>query len=184
MRSLPILVVSVSIAGRASMACSSMGAALPSPAPSSSTSDPMAAENDRAPSHSPTDGGFASHEEAPSPVCVGAVPPVDPPRRALCCYPAKDLLVRPIRAAYPALLACYEARKRREAAGRVVFAFRIEQDGRILRVCATAASTMDDHDATLCMVEAVRKIRYPAISQEERDFCGLTSLNYPVTFEP
>ena len=51
------------------------------------------------------------------------------------CYPAKEMLMQPIRAIYPALRACYQARTKKDAEGRVVFHFRVEQDGTIQRVC-------------------------------------------------
>lgn len=92
--------------------------------------------------------------------------------------------MRPIRAAFPALRACYEARAKRDAEGRVVFSFRIEQDGSIQRVCTGEPTTMDDEGAVRCMVDELRKVRYPAMSNEERDLCGLSSLSYPVVFEP
>jgi hypothetical protein len=34
------------------------------------------------------------------------------------------------------------------------------------------------------MVEALRRVRYPAMSDAERDLCGLITLTYPVVFEP
>ncbi len=92
--------------------------------------------------------------------------------------------MRPIRAISPALRACYDARAKKSAEGRVVFAFRIEQDGTLRRVCAGEASTMDDEPAARCMVEEMKRLRFGAMSDEERDFCGLITLAYPVTFEP
>jgi hypothetical protein len=122
-------------------------------------------------------------------VCVGPALTKDPPHTASCCYPAMELIKRPIRGAFPALRACYEARQNRSAEGRVVFAFRIEQDGSVQRVCAGEASTMDDEPAVRCMVEVIRKIRWeamgtPKTTKENRDLCGLISLKYPVVFEP
>ena len=120
-------------------------------------------------------------------VCVGVAAralPKQRPRKASCCYPAKELIVRPIRATYPDLRACYQARKKTEAEGRVVFAFRVEQDGSIARVCTGEGSTMDDEDAARCMVEAMRRVRYPAQTDAEVDLCGLLAFQYPVTFEP
>jgi hypothetical protein len=107
-----------------------------------------------------------------------------PPHTAACCYPAKEMLVRPIRATYPALRACYEARTKRDAAGRVVFHFRIEQDGTIQRVCTVDATSVDDEDAVRCLVTEVCKARFPAMSDAERNLCGLITLDYPVDFEP
>ena len=119
------------------------------------------------------------------PVCIGPINlKKDRPRKASCCYPAKDLIVAPIRAAYPALRACFDNRKNKDAEGRVVFVFRVEQDGSIPRVCSGEPTTLDDADAVRCMVEEIRKVRYPAMSDFDRDFCGLFSFNYPVTFEP
>ena len=34
------------------------------------------------------------------------------------------------------------------------------------------------------MVGAVRKARFPAMSDAERNLCGLVTLDYPVVFEP
>lgn len=119
------------------------------------------------------------------PVCVGPVPLKKvPPRTASCCYPAREMLTRPIRAVYPALRACYEARTKKDAAGRVVFHFRVEQDGTIQRVCTGDATSVDDEDAVRCMVGEVRKARFPAMGDAERDLCGLVTLDYPVVFEP
>jgi hypothetical protein len=120
-------------------------------------------------------------------VCSGpsdAKKRVDRPRRAACCYPARDAILKPLRAVYPALRACYDARKKKDAEGRVVFDLRIEQDGTLPRVCASEASSFDDEDAVRCMVLVMRTVRYPAMSDEERDFCGLLRLSYPVVFEP
>ncbi|MBX3187511.1 MAG: AgmX/PglI C-terminal domain-containing protein [Labilithrix sp.] len=116
------------------------------------------------------------------PVCVGPVVPNDPPHRAACCYPSRELIVRPLRAAFPALRACYEARANLEAEGNVVFQFRIELDGSVTRVCASEASTMDDEASVRCMIAAIKDVRFPGMSREERDLCGLISLHYPVTF--
>lgn len=119
------------------------------------------------------------------PVCIGAVTSKkDPPRKASCCYPAMEALKRPIRAVFPALRACYEARKKREAEGRVVFTFRIEQDGSLQRVCSGDATSFDDEGAVRCMVTEFRKARFPAMSDEELDLCGLLKMSYPVVFEP
>jgi hypothetical protein len=119
------------------------------------------------------------------PVCLGPVQPPDPPHKAACCYPAMEALKRPMRGIYPALRACYEARQNKAAEGRVGFAFRIEQDGSVKRVCATEGSAMDDEPALTCMVAVVQKVRWEAIGKEGRDFCGLISfLDYPVIFEP
>ncbi|HSO32149.1 MAG TPA: hypothetical protein VLT33_06530 [Labilithrix sp.] len=119
------------------------------------------------------------------PVCVGPVRQAkERPHKAVCCYPAKELLVRPIRAAYPALRACYDARKKKDAEGRVVFQFRVEQDGSIPRVCSGDSTSMDDEDSVRCMVGVMQQVRFPAMSDAERDFCGLFSFNYPVIFEP
>ena len=134
-----------------------------------------------------------SHAPGPAPkveghlghrLCIGPIVVKDPPHKATCCYPAKELLIRPIRAAYPALRACYEARRNKAAEGRVIFSFRIELDGSVKRVCASEDSTMDDEPAIKCLIEAVREVRWPAMSTAERDLCGLFSLNYPVVFEP
>jgi hypothetical protein len=95
-----------------------------------------------------------------------------------------ELLKRPIRAAFPALRACYDARRKREAEGRVVFTFRIEQDGSIQRVCSSDATSVDDEDAVRCMVTELRKVHFPAMSDEEVDLCGLIKMSYPVVFEP
>lgn len=119
------------------------------------------------------------------PVCIGAVTSKeDRPRKASCCYPAMDALQRPIRAVFPALRACYEARNKREAEGRVVFTFRVEQDGSLERVCSGDATTFDDEAAVRCMVTELRKARFPAMSDEEVDLCGLVKLSYPVVFAP
>jgi hypothetical protein len=118
-------------------------------------------------------------------VCAGPINrEKERPRRAACCYPGQEAIRRPLRAAYADLRVCYEARKKRDAEGRVVFDFRIAQDGTIPRVCASEASNVDDEDAVRCMVEVLRKVRYPAMSNEERDLCGLIKLTYPVIFEP
>lgn len=92
--------------------------------------------------------------------------------------------MRPIRAVFPALRACYEARAKRDAEGRVVFHFRVEQDGTIQRVCTGDATSVDDEDAVRCMVAEVKKARFPAMSDAERDLCGLVTLDYPLVFEP
>ena len=119
-------------------------------------------------------------------VCAGSPLPKEKPRtpKATCCHPAKELLVRPIRAVYPAVRACYDARTRTSAEGRVLLSFRIEQDGSVKRVCAKDTSTMDDEPAARCMAEALRGIRYPAMSDDERDLCGLITITYPVVLEP
>lgn len=132
-----------------------------------------------APGNPPKAEGHLGHR-----VCIGPIVVKDPPHEAACCYPAKELLIRPIRAAYPALRACYEARRNKAAEGRVTFSFRIELDGSVRRVCATEDSTMDDEPAVQCLIERVREVRWPAMSTAERDLCGLVSLNYPVVFEP
>jgi len=119
------------------------------------------------------------------PVCIGAVSlKKEHPRKASCCYPAMEVLKRPIRAVFPALRACYDARKKRDAAGRVVFTFRIEQDGSIQRACSGDATSVEDEDAVRCMVTELRKVRFSAMSDEEVDLCGLVKLSYPVVFEP
>ena len=121
----------------------------------------------------------------PHPVCVGPINvKKDRPHTAACCYPAKEVLVKPIRAAFPALRACYDNRKNKVAEGRVVFVFRVEQDGSVPRVCSGDATAVEDEDAVRCMVEAMRKVRFPSMSDAERDLCGLFSFNYPVMFEP
>lgn len=66
-----------------------------------------------------------------------------------------------MRAAYPALRSCYEGRADAAAEGRVVFQYRIEQDGSLARVCAGEHSTMIDRGALRCMVEELRKVRFP-----------------------
>ncbi len=116
-------------------------------------------------------------------VCIGSVLARDPPHEAACCYPAMELIKRPIRAAFPRLRACYEARKNPDATGRVSFFFRIETDGSVARVCAEEASAMYDVPALECMVEAIREVRFPAGGQADRDMCGLISLHYPVVFK-
>lgn len=117
-------------------------------------------------------------------VCVGKPGPKERPHRAACCYPARELILRPLRAAFPALRACYDARTKRDAQGRVDFKFRIEKDGSIPHVCASEHSTMDDEGAVRCMLDAIHKVRYPAVTDADVDFCGLMTLSYPVTFEP
>lgn len=119
------------------------------------------------------------------PVCIGTVTSKkERPRKASCCYPAMEVLKTPIRAVFPALRACYEARAKRDAEGRVVFTFRIEQDGSLQRVCSGDATSFDDEDAVRCMVTELRKARFPAMSNEEVDLCGLIEMSYPVVFEP
>ena len=118
-------------------------------------------------------------------ICVG---PIDSkkerPRKASCCYPAREAISRPLRAAFPALRACYDARKNRGAEGRVVFVFRVEQDGSIPQACSGDSTSVEDADAVHCMIQVIRTVRYPATSDEERDFCGLLHFTYPVIFEP
>jgi hypothetical protein len=117
-------------------------------------------------------------------VCTGPADlPKEPSRTAACCYPAIHALVRPLRAAHAELRACYEARRaiRKDV---VAFQFRIEQDGTIARVCAEPSSTLDDEDAVRCMTEVIARVRYPAQSDAEVALCGLTSITYPVHFEP
>jgi hypothetical protein len=119
------------------------------------------------------------------PVCVGPVTlKKEHPRKASCCYPAMEALKRPIRAVFPALRACYEARRKKEAEGRVVFTFRVEQDGSIQRVCSGESTSVDDEDAVRCMVTELRKARFPAMSDGEVELCGLVKMSYPVVFEP
>lgn len=119
------------------------------------------------------------------PVCIGRVDlKKQKPHTMACCYPAKELIARPLRASFPALRTCYENRKNKAAEGRVVFVFRVEQDGSIQRVCSGDATSVEDEDAVRCMVEAMRKVTYPAMSNEEVTMCGLLSFNYPVMFEP
>jgi hypothetical protein len=96
--------------------------------------------------------------------------------------PSRELLRKPIETSYPALRACYDARINPQAKGRVVFNFRIEQDGNITQVCSGGGTDFDDPAALRCMLEVVRKVQYPSISNESRDFCGLISLNYPIVF--
>jgi hypothetical protein len=117
------------------------------------------------------------------PLCVGTPPPPVPNKRiSTCCMPPRELLRKPITDVYPALGACYEARANAQGKGRVVFNFRIEQDGNITQVCSGGGTDFDDPAALRCMLEVVRKVHYPSISDESRDFCGLISLNYPVIF--
>jgi hypothetical protein len=119
------------------------------------------------------------------PVCVGPVTlKKERPRKATCCYPAMEALKRPIRAIFPALRACYDARRKKDAAGRVVFTFRVEQDSSIQRVCSGESTSVDDEDAVRCMVTELRKARFPAMSDAEVDLCGLVKMSYPVVFEP
>ena len=61
---------------------------------------------------------------------------------------------------------------------------RVEQDGTIQRVCTGDATSVDDEDAVRCMVAEVKKARFPAMSDAERDLCGLVTLDYPLVFEP
>ena len=118
-------------------------------------------------------------------VCAGTLGVHAPPRprKMACCYPDKELIVRPIRSVFPALRACYDARKNADAEGRVVFDFRIEQSGLIERVCSGESTSVEDEEAVRCMMEVLRQVRYPAMSEEEVDMCGLLSFHYPVTFE-
>ncbi len=118
-------------------------------------------------------------------VCVGVTTlPKEPPHTAACCYPARELILRPLRAAFPALRACFDARADPDAGGRVLFRFRVEQDGSVKRVCAAAeVTTMDDEPALRCMVDALSKAQWPGMSNEEAKLCGLLTLNYPVVFE-
>jgi hypothetical protein len=117
-------------------------------------------------------------------ICVGRPGPRERPHRAACCYPARDYLTRPLKAAFPAMRACYDARTVREARGRVSLSFRIEQDGSIAHVCANEATTMLDEHALRCILGEVRRVRYPATSDEDVELCGLVTLSYPFVFEP
>jgi hypothetical protein len=117
-------------------------------------------------------------------ICVGRPGPRERPHRAACCHYPRDFLVRPLKAATPALRACYEARTQREARGRVSLSFRIEQDGSIAHVCANEATTMLDEDALRCILGEIRRAHYPPMSDGDVDLCGLMTLNYPVVFEP
>jgi hypothetical protein len=117
-------------------------------------------------------------------ICSGTPGPKDRPKRAVCCYPAKEVVLRPLRAAFPALRACYDAREKRDAEGRVAFTFRIEKDGSVAHACAGENSTMDDEGAARCMLEVLRDLRYPSSSDAEIDLCGLMTITYPVGFEP
>jgi len=62
-----------------------------------------------------------------------------------------------------------------DAAGRVVFTFRIEQDGSIQRACSGDATSVEDEDAVRCMVTELRKVRFSAMSDEEVDLCASSS---------
>ena len=42
---------------------------------------------------------------------------------------------------------------------------------------------MDDEGAIRCMLDELRKVRYGAMSDAERRFCGLITMSYPITFE-
>jgi outer membrane biosynthesis protein TonB len=117
-------------------------------------------------------------------ICVGSPGPRERPHRATCCYYGREFLAGPLRAAAPALRACYDARAQRAAQGVVALSFRIEQDGSIAHACATQATTMLDEDALRCILGEVRRVRYPAMSGEDVALCGLITLNYPVRFEP
>jgi len=186
MRAGMFLVPLVAACGTAATQTSLPSAPDPSEDPAVLTAEPSAVPEALAlwtPSHAPGPApkveGHLGHR-----VCIGPIVVKDPPHKAACCYPAKELLIRPIRAAYPALRTCYEARRNKAAEGRVIFSFRIEQDGSVKRVCATESSTMDDEPAIKCLIEAIREIRWPGMSTAERDLCGLISLDYPVVFEP
>lgn len=114
-------------------------------------------------------------------VCRGrATLSPDPKPEYLCCYPAKDLLVRPIRDAYPTMRACV-VKSGHEIDGRVSFAFRIEKDGSVARVCTT--TDVDDPPIVDCLADAILALRYPAQGDEEVRHCGLVRLAYPVTFQ-
>jgi hypothetical protein len=118
-----------------------------------------------------------------APICIGlANLSKERPHTAACCYPAKEVYARPIRAALPAVHSCWTSGKR--TMGRVVLSFRIEQDGTVKRVCSTEATTLDDEPAVRCILGEMIKVFYPSMSDDERNLCGLISLSYPLTFEP
>lgn len=117
-------------------------------------------------------------------ICSGHPGPKERPHTAACCYPAKELLVGPLRSLFPRLRGCYEARKKKDAHGSVAFTARIEQHGAVVHACASEASTMDDEDAVTCMVEALRTLHYPASSDADVALCGLVTITYPISFEP
>lgn len=118
-----------------------------------------------------------------APVCVGDVNLAkEKPHRAACCYPARELLVRPIRAMFPELRACYEQARNAEAEGKVAFKFRIEEDGTIRRVCGEADTPLLDDDVVRCMAERLRTVRYEARTDDDVALCGLIQISYPVRF--
>ncbi|AKU96368.1 hypothetical protein AKJ09_03032 [Labilithrix luteola] len=119
----------------------------------------------------------------PAPVCVGdATLPKEKPHRAACCYPARELFAQPIRAVFPELRACYERARDADAEGTVAFKFRVEQDGRILRVCGAADTPLLDDDVVRCMAERLRTVRYDARTDGDVALCGLIQILYPVRF--
>jgi hypothetical protein len=119
-----------------------------------------------------------------APICAGAASlPRVKPHRAACCYPAWELVKRPIRAIHPALRSCYAAGQSRDVGGRVVFEYRIEQDGSVRRVCSSAGTTLDDASVR-CMLEETRNLRFHAATDEDVALCGLITLRHPVRFEP
>lgn len=115
-------------------------------------------------------------------ICQGPRVPPAPPHDATCCYPAMDLLRAPLRAAAPAFQGCFAARASGSARARVVLRFRIEQDGSVARACATADTTVRDAGAVACVLREVRRIRFSAMSDDERKLCGPVQLQYPVVF--
>lgn len=159
-------------------------AAVVVPSPSGSASS--LADASEATSEARPRAASEGHEaSAPLPrLCVGATPPPDRGHTAACCYPAKEQLVGPLRRAAPEFRRCFEARRDARAGGRVVFTFRIEQDGHVAQACAEPSTTFPDAAATRCMLEVVTKLAYPSMSDEELRLCGLTRLTYPIELRP
>lgn len=93
---------------------------------------------------------------------------------------SRGTIQRYIRAQSNRVRGCYEHRLQGSPSleGRVTVRFLIEQDG-LVQGAHVARSTIQDADVEQCVVETIRSIRFPALSER-----ALSLVSYPFFFRP
>jgi hypothetical protein len=113
--------------------------------------------------------------------CLGAasLPPARP-ATAICCHPSREYWDPPLAAARPTLDACPKGAHPAQAT--VGFAFRVEEDGAVRRVCVTGETALSE-ETVGCMMMALLDVAYPPPTQSDLE-CGLRTVRYRWTSDP
>lgn len=112
--------------------------------------------------------------------CVGRPRPAPKPPRAACCYPSKAPLVAAMNAVRPRLSSCVALMTEDEAV--VPLRIAVGPSGAPDEIC-TDAPPQRNPRFVQCVLEAVQSARFPALSPEDEELCGLLKLSYPLRFE-